>query len=231
MKLPDLLHGKKIRYGGLIIAGILLGIGGMFVAQQIENMRKPAAFQPGGITAAWVPQTVKRWHTLIETQAERYNLDPNLVAIIMTMESGGGSWADSGQAEGLMQISPATAKDIAAKFLKEPKAKYDIWDPATNIEFGAAYLAYLRDEFTMGNSPIETVYTVELMAAGYNGGPGAANNVYLGKGLTDTQTVVYARDAFNMWRERAAAKSPTYSRWLERGGQKLVDAAKNENTP
>jgi hypothetical protein len=29
-----------------------------------------------------------------------------------------------------------------------------------------------------------------------------------------------------MWRERYTHDSPTYDRWLERGGQTLIDAAK-----
>jgi hypothetical protein len=52
---------------------------------------------------------------------------------------------------------------------------------------------------------------------------------YKGEGLTDTQTVVYSRDVFNMWRERFQKDSPTYDRWLERGGQALIDAAKAHN--
>jgi len=30
-----------------------------------------------------------------------------------------------------------------------------------------------------------------------------------------------------MWRERYAGSSPTFNRWLERGGSRLVDLAKN----
>ncbi len=227
MRLHNSLLTAAVQRSALIAVGILLGLGGTYMAQQIRGHTKPVHFQPRGITAAWIPDTVTRWQQDIETQAKRYDVDPNLIAIIMTLESGGDPTADSGQAEGLMQITPITAKEIAAMHLQHPiTTNFDIWDPATNVEFGVAYLAYLRHEFAMGNSAIETAYTVELVAAGYNGGPGAANSVYLGRGLTDTQTVVYSRDAFNMWRERVSKTSPTYSRWLERGGQALIDAAK-----
>lgn len=226
MKLHTL--GRKIsknrRNIVLVMIGIVLGVGGVYMTQAIRTT-KPLAYQSGGITAKWLPDSVKKWEKQIDTQAQRYNVDPNFIGIIMTLESGGYPKADSGQAKGLMQITPATAKDIAAKFLREPLSKFDIWDPETNIEFGAAYINYLRNEFNMGTTPAEVAYTAELVAAGYNGGPGAANNVYLGKGLLDTQTVVYSRDAFNMWREQNAQTSPTYSRWLERGGEKLVRAA------
>ena len=94
--------------------------------------------------------------------------------------------------------------------------------------FGTAYLALLRDEFgTTAQGPSWNA-TVELIAAGYNGGPGASNSLEKGEGLRDPQTVIYSRDAFNMWRERHAASSPTFERWKERGGYILLDKAKNE---
>jgi soluble lytic murein transglycosylase-like protein len=126
-----------------------------------------------------------------------------------------------------MQITPVTATDIAAKHLKVPTTKYDLKDAKTSIEFGAAYLAYLRDTFCDHTTGPDWA-CVELIATGYNGGPGAANRVYKGEGLTDTETVVYARDAFNMYREGGVSKGVTYERWLERGGQTLVDKAKTE---
>jgi soluble lytic murein transglycosylase-like protein len=160
--------------------------------------------------------------------AKRYQVDPNLIAIIMTMESGGFVKADSGQAQGLMQITPITAKDIAAHDLKQSVSKYNIWDPTTNIEFGTAYLAKLRSVYGSPDQGPSWNSTVELVAAAYNGGYTAANSLYKGEGLTGTQTVVYSRDAFNMWRERQAADSPTFDRWKERGGSDLINKATAE---
>jgi Transglycosylase SLT domain len=206
---------------GAIIT-IVVGGAGIWV----HRMQKPLAPETATITAPWIPSTVKHWHTQIETMAKRYDIDPNLLAIIMTMESGGDPKANSGEAQGLMQITPLTAKDIASKYLKKPVKTYNIWDPSTNIEFGAAYLAKLRDIFGDYSQAPTWNGTVELVAAGYNGGPGAANSLEEGQGLTDTQTVVYSRDAFNMWRERKAKDSPTFDRWKERGGSTLLDQAK-----
>ena len=209
-----------------VATAILVG-GGNMTAQQIQkhDTRLPYAQNTRQIT--WLPSSVNRWRTDIEKQAAVYNLDPNLIAVIMTIESGGYTKADSGQAQGLMQITPTTAKEIAQKHLKTPVMKYDIWNPETNIEFGTAYLAYLRTEFCDYKTGPDWA-CVELIAAGYNGGPGAANSVFKGEGLEDVQTVSYARDALNMYREKAAAKSPTYTRWLDRGGQSLVGKAANE---
>lgn len=193
----------------------------------VTHSRLPLKPQSDSITAAWIPQTVKRWQAPIDQMAREYRVDPNLIAIIMTMESGGDPKAKSAAgAQGLMQITDITAKDISQKFLRHPVSKYNLNDPATNIEFGTAYLANLRDIFGDWRQGPSWDSTVELVATGYNGGPGAANRIYKGEGLTDTQTVVYSRDAFNMWRERFAKDSPTYDRWLERGGQDLINVAK-----
>jgi len=207
---------------GVVLALIVVGI-----IKLIENARTPIPYQSTGISARWIPSTVKHWDQPINTMAKKYNIDPNLVAIIMTVESGGDASAKSADnAQGLMQITPLTAKDIASKFLKQPVSHYNLQDPSTNIEFGTAYLAWLRDQFGEARQGPDWTSTVELVAAGYNGGPGAANNVEEGNGLKDAQTVVYSRDAFNMWRERHVGDSVTFDRWKERGGSRLLDAAK-----
>lgn len=196
---------------------------------RVMEQGQPLHPQAAAITAPWIPSTVKHWQTPIVAMSKKYDVDPNLLAIIMTLESGGYAKANSGEAQGLMQITPGTGKDIASKFLKQPRTTYDLYDPKTNIEFGAAYLSYLRDEFGAVNQGPSWDTTVELVAAGYNGGPGGANDVEQGRGLEDIQTVVYSRDAFNMWRERHASKSPTLERWLARGGSDLVTAAKDHH--
>jgi soluble lytic murein transglycosylase-like protein len=127
-----------------------------------------------------------------------------------------------------MQITSPTAQTIARSLLKSgPVNSYNLKDPKTNIEFGIAYLSWLRDQFGTAKQGPSWTYTTELVAAGYNGGPGAPNSIETGTGLTDTQTVVYSRDAFNMWREIHAQDSPTFDRWKERGGQMLIDEAKS----
>jgi soluble lytic murein transglycosylase-like protein len=210
---------------GALIISIAWGISAL-----ITHSRLPLKPQAAGITSPWIPSTVRKWEAPIDQMAKKYQVDPNLIAIIMTLESGGYPKASSSAgATGLMQITGPTAKDIAGKHLRQAGGNYNLSDPADNIEFGTAYLAYLRDTFGEWRQGPSWDTTVELVAAGYNGGPGAANRIYKGEGLTDTQTVVYSRDTFNMWRERYQKDSPTYDRWLERGGQALIDAAKAHN--
>jgi soluble lytic murein transglycosylase-like protein len=215
----------------MLSLGVLLALAGVEIVNLIYHLQTPIPYQSAGITASWIPATVKHWNGPISEMAKKYNIDANLLAIIMTMESGGDAKAKSeAGAEGLMQITPPTAKDIAQHYLKQPVAKYDLKDAKTSIEFGAAYIAYLRKLFGNAKQGPGWNSTVELIAAAYNGGPGAAASVRDGKGLRDVQTVVYSRDAFTMWRERKANDSPTFDRWKERGGSRLLDAAKASQT-
>lgn len=219
-KLVKLSH----RDGFMICIGVGLAILALMIGKNMRAQPTPLA-ATGGITISWIPPTVKQWQQPITAMAQKYDIDPDLLAIIMTMESGGSPKADSGQAQGLMQITPPTAQDIASKYLKKPVTSYDIWDPQTNIEFGAAYLSHLRNVFGASDQAPSWNTTVEIIAAGYNGGPGAANSLQKGDGLHDMQTISYSRDAYNMWRERHATDSPTFDRWKERGGSDLLQKA------
>jgi soluble lytic murein transglycosylase-like protein len=207
----------------LIIAGVVA------LATRQPQPVPLAADEAAAVDIPWLPDTVQRWEDTINEMGRRYDIDPNVLAIIMTLESGGYTQAESpAGAQGLMQVTPLTAGDIAERYLKEPRENYDLMDPRTNIEFGTAYLALLRDEFGEQVQGPSWDKTAELIAAGYNGGPGAANSIYKGEGLTSEETLVYSRDAFNMWRERHAEESPTYDRWLQRGGSRLIDLARDE---
>jgi soluble lytic murein transglycosylase-like protein len=208
---------------GAIIAMAILG-GIMLLTE--HNQPTVISYQEAGITAAWIPPTVRHWDKPITEMSRKYNIDANLIAILMTMESGGDPKATSeAGAQGLMQIMPVTAADISAKHLQKPVAKYDIYDARTNIEFGTAYLALLRDVFGSARHAPDYTRTIELIAAGYNGGAGTASALEKGEGLRDIQPVNYSSDAFNMWRERVSATSPTYERWKARGGDRLLEAA------
>lgn len=211
---------------GIGMLAMLLIVG--FVVFARNSLETPLApTSKGTLTITWLPDTVTRWREPLEAMGKRYKIDPNLLAIIMTMESGGYSRANSGQAQGLMQITPATGKDIANRYITKPTTTYDLYNPQTSIEFGAAYLATLRNLYGK-DVPGPSWTAVELIAAAYNGGFGAANAIEKGEGINDSQTVVYSRDVFNMWRERTAARSPTFERWKERGGADLIAKAHQE---
>lgn len=234
---PALLDRRRLLAGGLLLGAYVLGeispIRRLFGASAEDDKPRWLTAESPDITVPWMPDTITHWQELIGEMALKYDVDPNMTGIVMCLESGGFSRAYSGddaKAMGLMQVTPDTAKDIAAKWLKQrvPEGSYDIWDPRTNIEFGTALLARLRDEFAVGVDKYGVEATSELVAAGYNGGPGAANRLFTGKGLQSDQTRFYAYNAMNMWRERRSPESPTLERWLRNSGQRLIDQARAE---
>jgi len=90
---------------------------------------------------------------MVRSMAPRYQLDPNLVLALIETESGFNPKALSPkQAQGLMQLIPATASRFGVE---------DVWDPEQNLNGGMAYLRWLLDHFD-GD--------VELALAGYNAG-------------------------------------------------------------
>lgn len=107
-----------------------------------EQLRESARLRWG----THVPQDVKQWAFLIVPIAHRYGIDPNLVAAVMTMESGGNPSA----------LSPADARGLM-QVLHGP------WDPKQNITEGVRMLSEFLDEF----------HSLDLALAAYNAGPAA----------------------------------------------------------
>jgi soluble lytic murein transglycosylase-like protein len=218
--------GVTVRDLLFVAAGIVLASVIYIILTMINHAQAPLRPQTATIDSPWIPSTVKHWQGQIDANAKKYDIDPTFLAIIMTLESGGNPKANSGEAKGLMQITPVTAKDIAGKYLKKPVTKYDLYDPATSIEFGAAYLSYLRTAFTDYTQAPTYDLAAEAVGAGYNGGPSATVDLLQGKGIVNEQTVLYSRNVLYFWRERHASSSPAYLRWRdEAGGIRLIQAA------
>lgn len=90
---------------------------------------------------------------LVERLAPDYRLDPDLVIAVIKTESNFNVEARSPKnAQGLMQLIPATADRFGVT---------NIWDPVQNLKGGMAYLRWLLDHFE-GD--------LELALAGYNAG-------------------------------------------------------------
>ena len=93
---------------------------------------------------------------LVEKLAPQYEIDPSLVLAVIAVESGFNRQAVSSKnAQGLMQLIPATAERFKVM---------DVFDPEENIKGGMAYLRWLL-AFFKGD--------VALVAAAYNAGEGA----------------------------------------------------------
>lgn len=98
------------------------------------------------------PQTI---NAFILTAATEHGVDPLLIKAIIKAESNFDPTAVSPQgAQGLMQLMPATVKDLQVS---------NPFDPQENITGGAKYLRFLLDSYR---------WDVELSLAAYNAGPG-----------------------------------------------------------
>lgn len=102
---------------------------------------------------------VDRFSNYILTYSKQYNVDCKLVAAIIAQESKFKEDAKSRVgALGLMQIMPATGKNVAQKL---KLSKYNLMDPKDNIQIGVKFLSMLHSEY--GGD-------INLMLAHYNGG-------------------------------------------------------------
>lgn len=105
-----------------------------------------------------------RHEDIIRQQAADKGLDPALIAAVIYAESRfiDGRTSAAG-AEGLMQLTPATARDIARKSGGTQFTVKDLGTPQVNIAYGSFYLRYLLDRY--GDNRM-------LALAAYNAGEG-----------------------------------------------------------
>jgi soluble lytic murein transglycosylase-like protein len=122
----------------------------------------------GGPFQATLPDEARRLYYPLEYQdtiriwAATNRLPTYLVFGIIRQESAFDANAQSGAgARGLMQLMPATARELAAHNGLSWKANL-LADPAVNVRLGTTYF---RQVFSMFNE------NLELSLAGYNGGP------------------------------------------------------------
>lgn len=117
----------------------------------------------------------------IDEAAVRYKMPPALVRAVMHAESAFDPNAISVVgASGLMQLMPATAREMYVK---------DIFDPKDNIEGGVRYLRVLANEFD-GD--------MVKMVAAYNAGPEAVKK-YGGQVPPYAETQAYVRKVISLY--------------------------------
>ncbi len=189
-------------------AAPIVAAAGLFVAGAVPCLACVAAPTDGEGTAAaraaatavsipWLPSSVQRWSPEIERAARAHDLDPELLAIVTLVESNGDPAAVSpGGSIGLAQVMPNTAAKIAAgRGLASPG---DLRDPATNLDYGASYLA----------DQLRAFGSVELAAAAYNGGPDAVHAWIDGKAPLSDETDHYKTMVSRLWQARHASSRP-----------------------
>ena len=115
--------------------------------QSAENSSESCSLSPAVIDG------VRQWCVQIEEVAMRYGLDPDLVAAVMTQESGGqADIVSPSGAIGLMQVMPSDG--IAAKFMcingpcfaKRPTMQ-ELLDAEFNLDYGTRMLAGLLEKY------------------------------------------------------------------------------------
>jgi murein DD-endopeptidase MepM/ murein hydrolase activator NlpD/beta-lactamase regulating signal transducer with metallopeptidase domain len=173
----------------------------------------------------WLPPVLNRWKPLILAAAAKHNVDPDVLAIMMLVESSGDPDAKSPSgAVGLLQIMPKTGELIAkerniADFTLEKLA-----EPETNVDFGAWYLARQVDTFGKDKDPSQKI---ELAAAAYNGGTQSVREYLAGTQPLSDETTHYKALVAGMWSERSADESTTYRVWRERIRERAAKRATN----
>ncbi len=101
------------------------------------------------------------YEKIVMKEAKKTGLKPAAIWSVIRQESAFNQHAVSYVgAKGLMQLMPATARQVARK-LKMGKGTPRLFSAATNIRLGSTYLAGIKERF--GN--------LALAAAGYNAGP------------------------------------------------------------
>lgn len=117
------------------------------------------------------PEVTDRFDDLILKYAEASHLDPRLLKAIVAAESEFAISAVSPRgAHGLMQVMPATAREMGVE-------KGDLHDPERNIQAGAAYVAHLFEaafkKFNLKGVRFQDapLWIKERVIAAYNAGP------------------------------------------------------------
>jgi soluble lytic murein transglycosylase len=105
-----------------------------------------------------------RYDSVIRQQAADKGIDPALIAAVIYAESRfRDNQTSSAGAQGLMQVTPATARDIARKSGGTRFQVEDLHDPDVNIAYGAYHLRYLLSRYGTNE---------DFAIAAYNAGEG-----------------------------------------------------------
>lgn len=208
----------------LLSAGLLAVFAVSSVRARVDAEAEPPA---------WLPPSVEAWWPDIVDASARHGLDPQLLAIITLIESGGDEHALSPTgATGLMQVMPTTGAAIARE---RGIREYDLNDPATSLDFGAWYLAQQLEAF----GGVDRDEDVLRAAAAYNGGPKVLRRHLDGRGTLSAETENYVKLVSELWAERDAEASSTLkgwrgrvqARWHRGAVHPLVDASYKETAP
>lgn len=193
-----------VLFVGLLLAFFARGLNAPVQAAHLSPAMTPAAATATGLSPFFRPE-VRYWADSIQRWAAASGLDPNLVAVVMQIESCGDPRALSHSgAMGLFQVMPF-------HFYTGDNP----YNPDTNALRG---LAYLKRSLESANGD------PRLALAGYNGGIGV---IARGESLWSAQTVRYVYFGSQIYEDArsGAAASPMLEEWYRRYGVSLCRQA------
>ena len=191
---PFVLPPLAVLFVGLLLALFAANIPTQATIRQTTNANLAPLFTP----------EVDHWSVSISRWAGASNLDPNLVAVIMQIESCGNPFArSSAGAIGLFQVMP-----YHFLIIDNP------YDPDTNAARG---LAYLKRSLDTANGQIN------LALAGYNGGISL-----IASGVRPAETLRYIYWGAGIYADatQGLGESPRLNEWLNAGGASLCRQAR-----
>jgi hypothetical protein len=171
----------------------------------LESSQKPSEYSSTGIISPVFTPEVQSWSTEISHWVTEFDLDPNLIALVMQIEScGHPSVRSSAGALGLFQVMPFHFAEGENPF-----------DPQTNAERGLSYLARSLDK-SNGR--------VELALAGYNGGHGVIDR---DPSTWASETRRYVQWGMGILGDiyKGELRSTQLDAWLAAGGANLCQRA------
>ncbi len=174
------------------------------LVSQIPNWIGGLMTGPSPIAPLFTPQ-VRYWASDIGRWASEYQVDPDLLATVMQIESCGHPTISShAGAQGLFQVMPFHFE-----------AGENALDPETNAKRGAKFLNFCVD-YTGGD--------VGLTLACYNGGP-STSKLPSAQWKNETRYYYYWGTGIYDAAVNNEATSPRLTEWLEFGGQGLCEKA------
>ncbi len=189
---------------------IVIGFVILMATDQIKPQPTPRPYDGGptaqpGVLAPFFSKPVQFWEGSIQEWARKWDLDANLVATVMQIESCGDPEAVSkAGAAGLFQVMPFHFKDG-----ENPV------DPQTNAMRG---LSYLKASLDLAHGDIRQAL------AGYNGGVGL---IGIDETQWPTESIQYADWGSGIYLEaqKGSDQSKTLTDWLDQGGARLCAQA------
>lgn len=205
-----------VGFAGTFGAAVLLQSVQNPVYQVVDTNQPLYAGGPLGPEAALVPLSsaftpeVQYWAPLIQAWAVLYQVDPNLIATVIQIESCGDPKVSSpAGAQGLFQVMPFHFT-----------AGEDMLDVQTNARRG---LNYLLEGLERANGH------VGLALAGYNGGHGVINRGWA-SWANETRRYYYWGSRIYSEAISGMESSPTLQEWLQTGGSNLCARASQSQT-